>query len=305
MRLSAAFQPVFLRRPMKSGHRLALLIFAALAAASCHRGESAPPVATPSVTVSHPRVPLGSPVEITYEFRVAPDAPPFKENYKVFVHVVDADDELMWTDDHNPDPPTTQWKPGETIKYNRLVFVPVYPYVGDASIDIGLYGRDNVRLPLAGQDRGQRAYRVAKIQMAPQTESVYVTFKDGWHLAEMAPENVSNEWHWTKKEATLSFKNPKRNSTFYLDYGPAPKEMTEPQSVTVSLGSQVVDTFPLAQSQTVRRIPLSVSQLGTDDQVELKLTVDRTFVPFLLTSGRLPDRRELGLCVFHAYIDAR
>jgi hypothetical protein len=290
---------------MKSCVRLVLIVPLVLLVVGCRKEPNAPPVATPSVTLSHPRVPLGSPVEITYEFKVAPDAPPFKENYRVFVHFVDADDELMWTDDHYPETPTTRWKPGDTIKYNRLVFVPVYPYVGDASIDVGLYGADNVRLPLAGQDRGQRAYRVAKLQMAPQTESVYVTFKDGWHLAEMAPDNVSNEWHWTKKEATLSFKNPKRNATFYLDYGAQPKEMTDPQTVTVSLGSQVLDTFPVGQFQTVRRIPVSVTELGTDEQVELKLTVDRTFVPFVVSNGKLSDRRELGLCVFHAYIDAR
>ncbi len=55
------------------------------------------------------------------------------------VHVVDTDDELMWTDDHEPPTPTTQWKPGQTIEYTRTVFVPVYPYVGDATIQLGLY----------------------------------------------------------------------------------------------------------------------------------------------------------------------
>src|SRR5690349_14010566 len=72
---------------------------------------AAPPVATPTVTLNHERVPLGSPLEITYKFVVANDAK-FAEDYRVFVHVVDADEELMWTDDHNPPTPTTQWKPG-------------------------------------------------------------------------------------------------------------------------------------------------------------------------------------------------
>ncbi len=180
---------------------------------------------------------------MTYEFKVAADAPPFAEDLIVFVHFVDADDELMWTDDHYPPVPTTQWKPGQTIKYNRLLFVPVYPYVGDASIKVGLYGKDHKRLPLAGPDDGQRAYHVAKFQVAPQTESVYLTYKDGWHLAEILPDNSGKEWHWTKKEATLSFKNPKRNSMFFLDYGGQQKVMTEPQTVTVAVGGAVVDTF--------------------------------------------------------------
>ena len=54
------------------------------------------------------------------------------------VHVVDTDEELMWTDDHNPPVPTTQWKPGQTVEYTRTMFVPIFPYVGDAGIHIGL-----------------------------------------------------------------------------------------------------------------------------------------------------------------------
>jgi hypothetical protein len=284
---------------------LACVLILAAAAGGCRKASQEPPVATPSLAISHTRVPLGSPLELTYEFKVAPDAPAFTEDYRVFVHFLDADQELMWTDDHLPPTPTSQWKPGQTIKYNRLLFVPVYPYVGDASIEVGLYGKGNKRLSLSGTEKGQKSYEVAKLQIAPQTESIYLTFKDGWHLAEIAADNASNEWHWTKKDATLSFKNPKRNSVFYLDYAGQPKVMTEPQTVTVSIGSEVVDTFQIGAKGDVRRIPLSVTQLGTGELVELKLTVDKTFVPAVITAGAQGDKRELGLCVFHAFIETK
>jgi hypothetical protein len=221
------------------------------------------------------------------------------------VHFVDDTGELMWTDDHRPPVPTSQWKPGQTIKYNRLLFVPVYPYIGEATVEIGLFGKDNKRLVLSATEKGQRAYEVAKFQLAPQSESLYLTYKDGWHLAEVLPDNSGKEWHWTQKEATLSFKNPKKNSTFFLDYGGRQKVMTETQTVTVSLGSEVLDTFQVGAVGDVRRIPLTVTQLGTGDQVSLKINVDRTFVPAVLSGGTLPDRRELGLCVFHAFIETR
>ncbi len=287
--------------------RTSLLVctLALVAAAGCGKSSTEPAVATPAVSVNHTRVPLGSPLELTYEFKVAADAPPFKEDYRVFVHFLDADQELMWTDDHLPPTPTSQWKPGQTIKYNRLLFVPVYPYVGDAAIEVGLYGKDNKRLPLAGVENGQRSYQVARIQIAPQTDSIYLTFKDGWHLAEIASDNASTEWHWTKKEATLSFKNPKRNAMFYLDYGGQPALVTEPQTVTVSIGTEVIDTFPVGRTGEVRRIPLTVNQLGVGEQVELRLSVDRTFVPAVVTAGAQSDKRELGLCVFHAFVEAR
>ena len=290
---------------MKIRMLVGLLVLAALTAGGCRKAAIEPPVATPSVSLNHSRVPLGSPVEVTYEFTVAADAPAFTEDLIVFVHFVDVDGELMWTDDHHPPVPTTQWKPGQTIKYNRLLFAAVYPSVGDASVKVGLYGKDQKRLPLAGPDDGQRAYTVAKFQVAPQSESVYLTYKDGWHLAEVLPDNSGKEWHWTQKEATLSFKNPKRNAVFFLDYGGQQKVMAESQTVTVTVGGDVVDTFQVGGTGDVRRIPLTVNQLGMGDQVSVTLSVDRTFVPAMLSGGAMPDRRELGLQVFHAYVDTR
>src|SRR5690242_17957535 len=111
--------------------RLRIVVFALGAAltagsmAACRRKDApAPPVATPSVTLNHDRAPLGSPLDITYKFVVAPDAK-FDEDYRVMVHVVDTDEEMIWNDDHNPPTPTKQWKPGDTIEYTRTIFVPI------------------------------------------------------------------------------------------------------------------------------------------------------------------------------------
>src|SRR3954467_3788041 len=112
---------------------------AVMSLASCSRKEAAAsPMATPSVALSRDKVPLGGPVDITYKFVVAPDAK-FTQDYRVLVHVVDPNEELMWTDDHDPPIATTEWKPGQTVEYTRTVFVPVYPYVGEATIQLGLY----------------------------------------------------------------------------------------------------------------------------------------------------------------------
>src|SRR3984893_5864973 len=168
--------------------------------AGCRRKEaSGAPVATQSVSVNLANVPLGSPLEVTYKFVVASDGH-FDRDYRVMMHVVDADEEFMWADDHNPPVPTTQWKPGQTVEYTRTVFVPIYPYVGEASIQVGLYSTDTQkRLALSGDDVGQRAYRVGRLQLLPQTENVPTVFKDGWHPAEVAEKNASVEWQWTKK----------------------------------------------------------------------------------------------------------
>ena len=64
-------------------------------------------MAAATLTLNHSKVPLGSPLEITYQFKVAASTR-FTEDYRVFVHFKDADDELMWTDDHLPTVPTSQ-----------------------------------------------------------------------------------------------------------------------------------------------------------------------------------------------------
>src|ERR1041385_3794236 len=91
----------------------ALLVIAGSLAACRHKESPAPPVATPSVTLNHDKAPLGSPIEITYKFVVANDAH-FDQDYRVMSHIVDADEQMMWDDDHLPPVPTTQWKPGQT-----------------------------------------------------------------------------------------------------------------------------------------------------------------------------------------------
>lgn len=285
---------------------MAGLVAAASFIACGRKEEPVPAVATPTVTLNRPRAPLGSPIEITYKFVVANNAR-FDEDYWVMLHVVDTDEELMWTDDHQPSIATTQWKPGQTVEYTRTAFVPIYPYVGEAVLQLGLYSmKTQQRLPLAAEDVGQRAYKVARLTVQPQTENVFTVFKEGWHAAEVADQNAAVEWQWTKKEATLAFRNPKKDAVFYLDLDNPGGVFDETQQVQVSLGGTVVDRFELAPRRPVlQKIPLKAAQLGSADMVELSISVDKTFVPALLNASSSRDPRELGVRVFHAFVDAR
>lgn len=276
------------------------------AAGACRRAQKPEPgVATPAVTLGKPKVPLGSPVDITYTFTVAADAPAFTENYRVFVGFVDPDNQLMWTDDHNPPVPTTAWKPNQTITYTRTMFVPVYPYVGDAQVHMGLYStRTQKRVSLVGKDAGMRAYDVARLQLQPQTENLFTSFKSGWHQAEVPEHNSLVEWHWTKKNAVLEFKNPKRDATLYLEADNPGDVFAEPQQVQLVIGGHTVQEFTVQPKSdaVLRKIPLTAGQLGSDDMVDLEINVDKTFVPALLNVSNARDQRELGVRVFHAFV---
>lgn len=240
---------------------------------------------------------------MSYRFRVA-DTAYVLGSRRVFVHFVDADEELMWTDDHEPPTPTTVWRPGQMVEYTRTVFVPVYPYVGRANVLLGLYDAStNERLKLSLPDLGQRAYQVATFELLPQSENVFVMFKDGWYLVEVAPGNPAVEWQWTRKEATLAFRNPGRDSTLFLQVDNPSRTASGAHEVEVRIGDQLIATVPVsADDAPVRKIALSAAELGSGEMVEIRLIADRTFVPAFEPGGKSNDTRELGIRVFHAFV---
>ena len=274
-------------------------------AAGCgKKQDTTPPVDTAQVTLSRAKVALGSPVDITYKFTVLPNASSLGSR-RVFVHFLDADDELMWTDDHDPPTPTVDWKPGQTVEYRRTMFAPSYPYVGAAKIVVGLYTAGaNDRLKLSNPDIGDRSYKVVDFELLPQTENIFVIFKDGWHPAEVVAEGATrSEWQWTKKEATLAFRNPKRDVLLYLQADNPAAGPNTAQQMTVTLGDQVLTMVPLSATEApVRKFPITAAQLGTADMVEMRLQVEKTFVPALEPAMKSTDPRELGVRVFHAFI---
>ena len=139
-----------------------------------------PPVATVSLGLNRTAVPLGGPLDLAIRFDVSPTLEGLAEDARVFVHFLDANDELMWTDDHDPPIPTTDWQPGQTISYSHRSIVRMYPYIGEATIAVGLYSATTgERLALAGEDIGQRTYRVATLTLEPQPESSFLMYEDG------------------------------------------------------------------------------------------------------------------------------
>ena len=71
----------------------------------------------------------------------------------------------------------------------------------------------------------------------------------------------------------------------------------------MTLGDQTIDTFALEpKKELIRKPTITAAQLGTADVVDLKISVDKTYVPAVITNGANRDPRELGVRVFHAYV---
>ena len=283
---------------------LAALLVAGAAPACTPAADNAAPVATPTVTLSTTNAAIGSPVDITYRFAVAPNAPAFTEDYWVFAHFIDDDGELMWTDDHQPPTPVRQWKPGATIEYSRTMFVPKFPYVGRTRIRVGLFSSaSGERLPLSGESEGQRAYDVGTFEMRLASDNYLVIFRDGWHETEAPPDGGGREWQWSMGRSTLSFRNPKRNARLFLQVD-QPVAGVDPTGAELRIVETIVDRFTLQPGTAdLRRVNLDATQLGEGETVDLTLSVDKTFVPALIPALKSGDSRVLGIRVFRAFVD--
>lgn len=280
----------------------ALVLLASVPA--CSTSERAPAVAAFSVTPARPRVALGAPLELTYRFDVLPNTS-LSSDYKVFVHLVDATNRMVWNDDHEPAVPTSQWKPGQSIQYTRTRFLPTTGLApGDMTLVIGLYGED--RLPLQGGvgPVTDRAYPAATLQLAPESESIFLIYTSGWHSQEHS-DDASREWTWTERVSAASFRNPKSDLTLYLEYDSRPDAFDKPQQVTVSVGGQRVGSFTADHVvPELQRVAIPAAVLGSSEMAELKIEVDPVFVPARLPAGGR-DERQLGIRVYHAFLERR
>ena len=281
------------------GHAPTMAIVAALAcigASGCAKHDAASPVATPSVQLPGGPIESNTLATLHYRFAVAADAPPFSDDYMVFVHALDASGRTLWADDHAPATPTREWKAGSVVEYTRETLIPASAPVGQAELEIGLYTpRTGERLPLAGTTKGLRAYRVATLDVKQGSAPLY---RDGWNNAEVAG---GVEWRWTKAVSTLALRNPRKDSTLVLVVDQPILDLPSPQ-VQVRVRDVVLDTFQVAPgARQIRRIPIPASALIDAAYAPVTLTVDHTFVPKTIARLHSPDARELGIRVFAAY----
>ena len=74
--------------------------------------------------------------------------------------------------------------------------------------------------------------------------------------------------------------------------------------IRIAIEDHTIDSFELTSTdEVIYKIPLSAYDLGTAEMVELKIQVDQTFVPAQMPDANSIDQRELGVRVFHTFLE--
>ena len=286
--------------------RIALVAAVVLATGFALPAGCAPPpepVAVVGLAVDRTRVRLGASVEVTIQFDVAPDIEPLNENYRVVLEMLDEQERTLWSAEHDPAVPTSAWRPRQSIRYTERLRIPPYPYIGPAALAVGLQSPiSGARLPLAGNEVDEFAYRAATLTLDSPHESSFVSHESGWHQVEFNVFDRS-EWRWTTGRAVLSFRNPYQAVRLQLTVQGRPDLFERPQLLSLVVGERTLADVTLDRNEPIHfDYELAATALGEDDVIRLELLVDRTFAP-ADSDGNSADTRELGVRVFDAYIE--
>ncbi len=285
-----------------TARRLLLPLLLATVLAGCRRSPVEGPRldVRPEASLVPASVPAGGPVAIAYRWTVGDSTSPLTGRYRAFVHVLDDEGALLFTDDHEPVPPPREWKPGHTYACRRLTLTPEFPFVGTASVVVGLYEESSgARLPLAGDDLGQRRFRVAALRLLPRDRDLPVRC-EGFYPPEApvaAPLVVSR---FMRDEVVCRFPNPAEDVVLFVRADVEPQGFASPPRLTIaSAGRPVAPRYaldlPLTTEVQMVRVRVPARALGRAPDAALAIRMSASYSP--RTFG-VADPRELSLRVF-------
>jgi hypothetical protein len=109
-----------------------------------------------------------------------------------------------------------------------------------------------------------------------------------------------------QKTGVLSVRNPRKDVTLFLEYDARPDLFAgAPQQVAIAMGDQPITTFTASSlTPALVRVPITAAQLGSTDMTDIRIELDKTFVPAKLAAGG-KDARELGIRVYHVFVEER
>ena len=285
----------------------AVSVLLLLGGVSC--GAQSEPVAAIDLELQRSAAPQGALVAAELSLTLLPAFAPLDRDYRVFVHFLDADGQLLWADDHDPPVPSSEWRRGQTLSYDRRLAIPEDAHVGEATIAVGLYHPPlGERLPLAGEHLGQLSYRGGRLTIEAAAARNLLTYEYGWYDQEFEQSGgLGARWRWTAEAAGLAFPNPYSDAVLQLLLDGRPDLVPGGrQEVDVLAGGEPLDRIVLeSRERQFVDVMLPAARLGGGRTARIEIRVQPTFVPSAAAGSASIDGRRLGVRVHHAFVNVR
>lgn len=278
---------------------ISLLLLAATAAA-CGEEEPVRQLDVEPSVVLPESAPVGQPLDVVYRWVPGPDFSPPSDDYRVYVHLIGPDGEILLQDDHYPPLPTSQWRAGEEVTYKRWIYPPTDLRPDYIDFYVGLYDDDGrIAVKSNGEWEGRPVVHRLYIR-ADDVAGLPVTF-EGWYDEEMGATS-HERWSWMGRRAVAAFGNPRGPAILHLRAHSPVVEIGGPQIIRISIGDVEIATIEVTDQRSFQeRIEIPAEALGDGDWVEITIEVDKWFTPAEIDPAS-SDTRELGLQVFGLYL---
>jgi len=227
------------------------------------------------------------------------------DDYRMFVHFWRLKTkEMLFQDDHTPAKPFSQWKPGDSVRYSRMVFIPEFL----DEFDIDFEGYEEIRLTVGlYKPAREKETKFILYQKVLNVESASLNapelvYDEGWNQPEHDPkiENPKEQsWRWTKKTAVCIVQNPRKESLLIIRGG-VDKAKIADQKVIIKINDLVLEEFVPETAKFAKEYIIAPAAMGSEDEFKLIIETDKTFIPSELDAN-VNDDRELGVQVFFLY----
>ncbi len=283
----------------------ALALVATVAAVGCAADET--PQVDVQVRLDLPEsAALGEPLDIGYEWTPASDFGAPADDYRIFVHMIDPDGNILLQDDHYPPQPTSQWRGGQAEEYRRWYDPPNTIEAEYLDFVVGLYSEDTAARVRDAAGDWAEGVQVHRMGVRADDVSGIPLYMEGWH----PPEQVEDlgppeprEWRWSEQTSRAVFTNLRKDAVLHLR-AHGPFDEVGAQEVVLRIGgNEVANIAVTGADEFLERIAIPASAMGDNEWVELNLEVTPALVPQELDPSSLDDR-QLGLQVFSMYLSS-
>ncbi len=263
-------------------------------ACSKKKGKATIPLSL-ELSFDPPELKDASIVKMVYKWKPGPNFS-LKGDYWVFVHFTDEKKNMYFQDDHKPPVPVSQWKPGQTITYERTVVLPEFFDIIDreyfkVKVTIGVWNPSTKE----SYDVFVKQYA---IKINPMAEEIpFVNYKDGWYEEESNPEGTQI-WRWASKTAICEVENPHKKVKIFIK-GSYNSKATPDQKVRIYVNDHLLDE--ITEPEFTKVYEVSPELLGEGDVFIIKLESDKEFVPAQVFKGS-KDTRSLAVLVNKIFV---
>lgn len=243
-------------------------------------------------------------VKMNYEYAVSDKFTGLTDDQVVFVHFWRVKSkEMLLGDDHTPEKKWSTWKPGDTVKYSRVIFIPKFL----DEFDIDFEGYEEIKLtvgvynPKTPDNKIILWQKVIEIHAA-SLNAPEVVYDEGWWQVETdlnIKEPLEKTWRWTTKKAVCMIENPRKECLLIID-GRVDKTQFVDQKVIFKINEKILDEFIPEIDGFSKKYTVSPAMMGGRDEFTLSIETDKTFTPVTM-SPETKDNRELGIRIFRIY----